>query len=74
MTVHRMAEPGRAKNRKRKTLSLPENLTEAIQREADKNYGGDFNRAVIEKLATIYPEAAEFLKTNTTQKHSRKKF
>ncbi len=73
MTVY-MPDAGRAKNRKRKTLSIPDTLERAIQKEADKKFGGDFNRAVLEKLATIYPEAAEFLKTNTTAKHSRKKF
>ena len=65
---------GRAKNRRRKTLSLPLALVKVIQNEADKEYGGDFNRAVLEKLAFIYPEAKEFLKKNTTFKYSRKKF
>jgi hypothetical protein len=65
---------GRNPNRKLKTLSLPNELVETIQEEADKKFGGDFNRAVLEKLATIYPEAEEFLRTCTTLKHSRKKF
>lgn len=69
-----MKDYGRAKDRKRKTLSPPDVLVEAIQDEADRNYGGDFTRAVLEKLAEIYPEAQEFLNKNTTGKHSAKKF
>ncbi len=69
-----MSDSGRAKNRVRKTLSLPDNLTAVIQKEADAKYGGDFTRAVLERLAKDYKEAADFLKKNTTHKHSRKKF
>ena len=72
-----MAKPkkadGRAKNRTRKTLSLPDELTETIQAEADAKYGGDFTRAILERLAAIYPEAEEFLRTNETGKFSAKK-
>lgn len=64
---------GRAKDRTRKTLSLPADLTAAIQAEADEKFGGDFTRAVLERLAMQYPEAREFLRKNTTWKHSRKK-
>ena len=67
------ADFGRAKDRIRKTLSLTDTLVAAIQKEADKNYGGDFTRAVLEKMAREYPEARDFLKNNTTAKHSRKK-
>ena len=67
-------DPGRAKDRKRKTLSLPVELVERIQAEADKNFGGDFTRAALEGMGKIYPEARAFLKANTTVKFSRKKF
>jgi hypothetical protein len=72
LTVWQMTE-GRAKDRTRKTLSLPADLTAAIQAEADEKFGGDFTRAVLERLAMQYPEAREFLRKNTTWKHSRKK-
>jgi hypothetical protein len=64
---------GRAANRIRKTLSLPSDVAEQIQAEADAKYAGDFTRATLELLATRYPEARKFLKENTTFKHSRKK-
>jgi hypothetical protein len=67
------ADFGRAKDRIRKTLSLPDALVETIQREADEKYAGDFTRAVLEKLAEEYQEARDFLEKNTTSKHSRKK-
>lgn len=77
MTVASMktkkTKDGRASNRIRKTLSLPDILTERIQREADEKYAGDFTRATLEILATRYPEARKFLRENTTYKHSRKK-
>lgn len=61
-------EAGRAKDRIRKTLSLPEALVDRIQTEADKHCGGDFTRACLELLATRYPEAKKFLRENTTWK------
>lgn len=61
-------EAGRAKDRIRKTLSLPEALVERIQAEADKHFGGDFTRATLELLATRYPEAKKFLRENQTFK------
>lgn len=64
---------GRAADRIRKTLSLPQDLTDKIQAMADKQYAGDFTRATLEILATRYPEARRFLRENTTFKHSRKK-
>jgi hypothetical protein len=73
-------EPGRSKIRGRKTLSLPVNLVDRIQVEADMHWGGDWNRAALEALRRDYPvEVAEFLKKagnpkTGTQKHSRKKF
>ena len=67
------ADFGRAKDRIRKTLSLPDALVDAIQSEADEKYAGDFTRAVLEGMAKEYPQAREFLKKNTTGKHSRKK-
>ena len=39
-------EPNRAADRIRKTLSLPDDLVEKLQSEADKHYGGDFTRGV----------------------------
>jgi len=76
MTVPRVtpdADYGRAKDRVRKTLSLPKSLEETIQAEADAKWNGDFTRAVLERLAEKYPEAREFLKKNTTSKHNPKK-
>ena len=64
---------GRAADRIRKTLSLPQDLTARIQEEADENYAGDFTRATIALLGTRYVEARRFLRENTTYKHSRKK-
>lgn len=64
---------GRAADRIRKTLSLPQDLTARIQEVADEQYAGDFTRATLEILATRYPEARRFLRENTTYKHSRKK-
>jgi len=64
---------GRAADRIRKTLSLPQDLTDRIQALADDKYAGDFTRATLEILATRYPEARQFLRENTTYKHSRKK-
>lgn len=64
---------GRAADRIRKTLSLPQDLTDRIQAMADEKYAGDFTRATLEILATRYPEARAFLRQNTTYKHSRKK-
>lgn len=52
-------------------MSLPEDLVEAIEAEAKKN-GWDFTRAVLERLALIYPEAREFLRKNTTYKYTAK--
>jgi hypothetical protein len=63
-------DKGRNKNRVRKTLSLPADLVKKIQDEADAHYKGDFTRAAIERF---YPEAAEFLRTNETDKHNYKK-
>lgn len=65
-------EPHRAADRIRKTLSLPDKLAERIQSEADVKYGGDFTRAVLEMLATKYPQAREFLRTNETFKFANK--
>lgn len=64
---------GRAADRIRKTLSLPQDLTDRIQSLADEKYAGDFTRATLEILATRYPEARTFLRENQTFKHSRKK-
>lgn len=64
---------GRSKNRVRKTLSLPDDLAKLIQAEADEKYNGDFTRAVLEKFAKMYPEAADFLRKNPTDKHNYKK-
>ena len=64
---------GRAADRIRKTLSLPQDLTDRIQSLADDKYAGDFTRSTLEILATRYPEARRFLRENTTYKHSRKK-
>ena len=66
-------DQGRAKDRVRKTLSLPDELVSAIQDLSDEKHGGDFNRAVLEVLAPTFDEAARFLAKNTTYKHSRKK-
>ena len=65
-------EPNRAADRIRKTLSLPDDLVERLQGEADKHYGGDFTRGVLEALATKYPQAREFLRTNETHKFANK--
>ena len=65
-------EPNRAADRIRKTLSLPDDLVEKLQSEADKHYGGDFTRGVLEALATKYPQAREFLRTNKTHKFANK--
>jgi hypothetical protein len=65
-------EAGRAKDRIRKTLSLPEALVNRIQAEADKHFDGDFTRATLELLATRYPEAKKFLRENTTFKYAPK--
>lgn len=77
MTVHSMkkkqTKDGRAADRIRKTLSLPQDLTERIQALADDKYAGDFTRATLEILATRYSEARTFLRENQTFKHSRKK-
>lgn len=77
MTVATMkkktTKDGRAADRIRKTLSLPQSLTARIQETADEQYTGDFTRATLEILATRYPEARKFLRENTTYKHSRKK-
>ena len=64
---------GRAADRIRKTLSLPQDLTDRIQAMADEKHAGDFTRATLEILATRYPEARTFLRENQTFKHSRKK-
>ena len=64
---------GRAADRIRKTLSLPQDLTDRIQAMADEKHAGDFTRATLEILATRYPEARKFLRENQTFKHSRKK-
>jgi len=63
----------RSRDRIVKSLSLPNDLVERIQAEADKHYGGDFTRATLEILATRYPEAKKFLRENQTFKFSRKK-
>jgi hypothetical protein len=63
----------RSKDRIVKSLSLPTELVERIQAEADKSYGGDFTRATLELLALRYPEAKKFLRENETFKFSRKK-
>ena len=63
----------RSKDRVVKSLSLPANLVERVQAEADKHYGGDFTRATLEILATRYVEAKKFLRENETFKFSRKK-
>lgn len=68
-----MPDQGRSKNRIRKTLSLPDDLTKTIQKEADKKYKGDFTRAVLERLAEQYVEARDFLRTNPKWKHNPKK-
>ena len=67
------SKDGRAADRIRKTLSLPQDLTARIQETADEKYAGDFTRATLEILATRYPEARTFLRENQTFKHSRKK-
>jgi hypothetical protein len=64
---------GRAADRVRKTLSFPQDVAARIQEEADAKYAGDFTRATLELMATRYPEARQFLRENTTYKHSRKK-
>ena len=64
---------GRAADRIRKTIPFPDALAEQIQEIADEKYHGDFTRAVLEELAKRYPAAREFLRTNTTWKHSAKK-
>lgn len=66
-------EKGRSKDRIRKTLSLPDDLVKVIQEEADEKYNGDFTRAVLERMASMYPEAAEFLRKNETEKHNYKR-
>ncbi len=63
----------RAANRIRKTIPFPDTLAAEIQRVADEKYRGDFTRAVLEEMARRYPEAREFLRTNTTSKFSTKK-
>lgn len=63
----------RAANRIRKTIPFPDVLSDEIQRIADEKYHGDFTRAVLEELAKKFPSAREFLRTNTTGKHSSKK-
>lgn len=77
MTVTSMkkkpTKDGRAADRIRKTLSLPQDLTDRIQALADEKYSGDFTRATLEIFATRYVEARNFLRENTTYKHSRKK-
>ena len=77
MTVGNMkkkpTKDGRAVDRIRKTLSLPQDLTDRIQAMADEKHAGDFTRATLEILATRYPEARTFLRENLTFKHSRKK-
>lgn len=77
MTVASMkkkqTKDGRAADRIRKTLSLPQDLTDRIQSLADDKYAGDFTRATLQILAARYPEARKFLRENTTFKHSRKK-
>ena len=67
------SKDGRAADRIRKTLSLPQDLTDRIQAMADEKHAGDFTRATLEILATRYPEARTFLRENQTFKHSRKK-
>jgi hypothetical protein len=69
----KLTKDGRAANRIRKTLSLPQDLTDSIQAMADEKHAGDFTRATLEILATRYPEARTFLRENQTFKHSRKK-
>ena len=64
---------GRAKNRTRKTLSMPNDLVQAIQKEADEKYNGDFTRAALEGLAVKYPQARKFLRHNLTAKFNYKK-
>jgi hypothetical protein len=63
----------RAANRIRKTIPFPDSLADEIQQVADEKYCGDFTRAVIEEMARRYSSAREFLRTNTTAKHSSKK-
>jgi len=46
----------RSKDRVRKTLNFPEPLHDALEQIADKKYGGDFSRAVIEELAKEFPK------------------
>lgn len=70
--VMKKKEPNRAADRIRKTLSLPDKLAARIQEEADAKYGGDFTRATLEILATKYPQAREFLRTNETHKFANK--
>jgi hypothetical protein len=64
---------GRAADRIRKTIPFPDKLAEQLQQLADEKYAGDFTRAVIAQLGKVYPSAREFLKNNTTFKHSSKK-
>lgn len=67
-------EKGRSKDRRRKTLSFPNELEKAIQVEADAKFGGDFTRALIDRLAKAgYKEAVDFLKQDTKWKHSSRK-
>ena len=77
MTVGNMkkkpTKDGRAADRIRKTISLPQDLTDRIQAMANEKHAGDFTRATLEILATRYPEARTFLRENQTFKHSRKK-
>lgn len=75
MTVGSMKKKptdGRAADRIRKTLSLPQDLTDRIQAMADDKHAGDFTRATLEVLATKYPQAREFLRTNETYKFANK--
>ena len=74
-TMEPKKEPGRSILRGRKTISYPKILIDAIQKDADLNWGGDFTKAAIEGLRKLYPkEVAEFDRQNVTQKHSRYKF
>lgn len=52
---------------------MPRKLVAKIQAEADAKHKGDFTKALLTRLAEDYPEAATFLRENTTGKHSKKK-
>jgi hypothetical protein len=67
---------GRSKDRKIMTVSLPVELKAKIRALADKDpeFPGDMTRWFIETCAKLgMKEAKEFLRSNTTYKHSAKK-